>query len=111
MHRHQNWYAGIGECFGYQAFLAGSPKGKSATAVATESEAASVDAPLQVADDKADDKPAKKAPAKKAAAKKAAATDDEAKPAKKAPAKKAPATKAAEASGSTAADYEEGDAK
>jgi len=82
-----------------EAFLAGSPKGKSATAVATESEAASVDAPLEVADDKADEadaKPAKKAPAKKAAAKKPAAADDDDKPAKKAAAKKTPAKKAAD---------------
>jgi large subunit ribosomal protein L4 len=71
------------------AFLAGTPKGKGATAVATESEAATVEAPA-VPDAEVEEKPAKKATAKKAA--KADDADDKAadeKPAKKATAKKA----------------------
>jgi large subunit ribosomal protein L4 len=101
-----------------EVFLAGAPKGKGATAVATESEAAQVDAPLEVAETAVAEKPAKKAaakkavaaeeapaevsevsekPAKKAAAKKAAASDEapaevSEKPAKKAATKKAAAT-------------------
>jgi large subunit ribosomal protein L4 len=97
-----------------EAFLAGAPKGRTATAVATESEAAMLDVPLEIADEPAADepaadepaaeKPAKKA-AKKAAAKEPTAKADEAeaKPAKKAAAKKA-AKKAA-------ADDEQEDAK
>jgi large subunit ribosomal protein L4 len=78
-----------------EAFLAGTPKGKAATAVATESEAASVEA-APVAD--APDAPEAAAkPAKKAAKKAAPAAEDEPaeKPAKKATAKKATAKKAA----------------
>jgi large subunit ribosomal protein L4 len=84
-----------------EAFLAGAPKGKSVTAVATESEAATVDAPLSIEDvdddaADADDEAAK--PAKKATAKKAA--------------KKAPAKKAADsAEAAEAADEEQEDAK
>jgi large subunit ribosomal protein L4 len=90
-----------------EAFLAGAPKGRSGKAVATESEAATLEAPAEVP--AADDKPAKKATAKKAAATKTTADKpadekpadekpaDE-KPAKKATAKKA-ATKAAPADG------------
>jgi large subunit ribosomal protein L4 len=92
-----------------QAFLAGAPKGRSATAVATESEAATLEAPVdeksvETASAKtatAKRTTAKKATATKATAKKAAKTeaaDDvvEEKPAKKAAAKKA-AKKAAPA--------------
>ena len=82
-----------------EAFLAGTPKGKGATAVATESEAATVEAPL-VSDE--GDQPATKATAKKAAANKTTAKKATAKKATadkpagtKAPAKKAPAKKAA----------------
>jgi large subunit ribosomal protein L4 len=56
-----------------ESFLAGAPKGKSATAVATESEAAEVEvADVEVAEVEVAEKPAKKAAAKKAPAKKAA---------------------------------------
>jgi large subunit ribosomal protein L4 len=90
------------------AFLAPTPKGKGAKAVATESEAAPVAVP---AEDKLEDKLEAEKPAKKATAKKAekvaaadaaddtdapdAADDAVEKPAKKAAAKKAPAKKAA----------------
>jgi large subunit ribosomal protein L4 len=75
-----------------ESFLAGSPKGRSATAVATESEAAAVEAPVELP---AEDKPAKKAAAKSTTTK-AAATPAPAKsaPAKSAAAKTAPAKKA-----------------
>jgi large subunit ribosomal protein L4 len=92
-----------------EAFLAGAPKGRTATAVATESEAAMLDVPLEIADEPAADEPAAEKPAKKAAKKAAAkeptakADEAEAKPAKKAAAKKA-AKKAA-------ADDEQEDAK
>jgi large subunit ribosomal protein L4 len=51
-----------------EAFLSGAPTGRTATAVATESEAASLDAPA----DEVEVTPAKKATAKKVTAKKAA---------------------------------------
>jgi hypothetical protein len=51
-----------------EAFLSGAPTGRTATAVATESEAASLDAPA----DEVEATPAKKATAKKVTAKKAA---------------------------------------
>jgi large subunit ribosomal protein L4 len=106
------------------AFLAPTPKGKSAKAVATESEAAPVAAPVEVEAEK----PAKKATAKKAeksttadAADAPDASDDAVeKPAKKAAAKKAPAKKAAkpaeaddsaDAADDTADDTAEEDAK
>jgi large subunit ribosomal protein L4 len=86
-----------------EAFLAGSPKGRSATAVATESEAATVEAPVELAaeDKPAEDKPAEDKPAKKAAAKSTATKAAEKSApattgtAKKATAKKATAKKAA----------------
>jgi hypothetical protein len=55
-----------------EAFLSGAPSGKAATAVATESEAAALDAPVS-AEDAETEAPAKKATAKKATAKKATA--------------------------------------
>jgi large subunit ribosomal protein L4 len=79
-----------------EAFLAGTPKGKAATAVATESEAASVEAaPVEEAPAAAA-KPAKKA-AKKAAPADEVDTDEAVaeQPVKKATAKKATAKKAA----------------
>jgi large subunit ribosomal protein L4 len=85
------------------AFLAPTPKGRSAKAVATESEAAPVAAPADVPEVKVEaEKPAKKATAKKAE-KTAAADDVVEKPVKKAAAKKAPAKKAAK-SADTAGD-------
>ncbi len=57
-----------------EAFLSGAPTGKAATAVATESEAATVDAPIDEAAAEPDaEAPAKKTAAKKTTAKKAAA--------------------------------------
>jgi large subunit ribosomal protein L4 len=98
-----------------EAFLAGTPKGKAATAVATESEAASVEAaPVQDAQDAQDAPEATAEKAAKKAAKKAApaaeAADEVAadKPVKKATAKKA-AKKAAPAAEPT--DAAEEDAK
>jgi large subunit ribosomal protein L4 len=95
-----------------EAFLAGTPKGKGATAVATESEAL---AELPAITEAADSAEAKtEQPAKKATAKKA--TDDADQPAKKATAKKATAKKAAakkaqEADNDDAADKAEKPAK
>jgi large subunit ribosomal protein L4 len=80
-----------------EAFLAGSPKGRSATAVATESEAATVEAPVELAaeDKPAEDKPAEDKPAKKAAAKSTATkAAEKSAPATTGTAKKATAKKA-----------------
>jgi ribosomal L4/L1-like protein len=90
-----------------EAFLAGAPKGKSATAVATESEAATLDAPAELPAEV--QKPAKKATAEKAtvekAPKKAAKKAEPAveTPAEDKPAKKATAEKAAQKAAKQAA--------
>jgi large subunit ribosomal protein L4 len=92
-----------------EGFLAGAPKGKGATAVASESELSEADAAaLEVAPEA--EKPAKKATAKKAPAKKAAAADDESDAAEK-PAKKATAKKAAKKADAENVDAEQEDAK